>query len=234
MSAGVDAEVERLARLLRCAPRDLDFLRRFAAGELRGLRLAVSERMHEDHRTTYRRIASASRLLPARVTGPLGERVLTARVSAGVVACLPPDHAAAMARRMSAAYVADVATHLTAVRAEPVLARMPVDVVVAVADHLWHAEEYTTMAEVVTALDEEQVLAVVERLDDAATLVRVALRVTDPSALERLTRTLPEDRLRAMVRWARRRTRLWPELVALLGRLPAEQRKRLLGARTTS
>ncbi|MGH3316389.1 MAG: hypothetical protein ACRDO0_09630 [Nocardioidaceae bacterium] len=90
------------------------------------------------------------------------------------------------------------------------------------------------MAEIVSALNDEQVEVVVDAIEDPAVLVQVALRVTDPNALQHLTGIIPEARLREMLVWARRRTRLWPELVALLGRLPTAQRKRLLSAARAS
>lgn len=234
MSVAVDSELERLARLLRCRTRDLGFLGRFAAAEIRALRLAVFARMYADHETTYSRIASASRLLPMRLTAPLAQRMLPARVSAGVVASLPADQAAAMSARMSADYVADVSGFLHPMLSAPVLSRFPADVIVRVAAVLADREDFDTMAEIVSALSDEQVEAVVDAIEDPAVLVQVALRVTDPDALQHLTGIIPEARLREMVVWARRRTRLWPELVALLGRLPAQQRKRLLSAARAS
>jgi hypothetical protein len=234
LSVAVDSELERLARLLRCRTRDLDFLGRFAAVEIRALRLAVFARLYADHEVTYSRIASASRLLPMRVTAPLAQRMLPARVSAGVVASLPADQAAAMSTRMSADYVADLSGFLHPVLSAPVLSRFPADVIVRIAAVLAHREDYDTMAEIVSALGDDQVEAVVDAIEDPAVLVQVALRVTDPNALQHLTGIIPEARLREMVVWARRRTRLWPELVSLLGRLPTAQRKRLLSAARAS
>jgi hypothetical protein len=234
LSVAADSELERLARLLRCRTRDLGFLGRFDTAEIRALRLAVFARMYADHETTYSRIASASRLLPLRVAAPLAQRMLPARVSAGVVASLPAEQAAAMSARMSADYVADVSGFLHPVLSAPVLSRFPAEVIVRVAAVLADREDFDTMAEIVSALCDEQVEAVVEAIEDPAVLVQVALRVTDPDALRHLTGILPEARLREMVLWARRRTRLWPELLALLGRLPAVQRKRLLSAARAS
>jgi hypothetical protein len=230
VSLAVQAELARLARLLRCDARSLSFLRRFNAVELRALRVSVYARMYADHQATYARIASASRLLPMKVTAPLAQRMLPARVSAGVVASLPADQAAAMAGRMSVEYVADVSSHLAPALAAPVLSRLSPDVVVRVAGLLRDRADYDTMAEVVGALTDEQVTAVVASLDDAGTLVQVALRVTDEDALQRLTAVIPEERLQQMVVWGSRRTRLWPELTGLLTRLAPEQRRRLLSA----
>jgi hypothetical protein len=230
LTAGTTAETERLAVLLRCRPRDLGFLGRFSAYEIRALRMTVFDRMYADHRATYARIASASRLLPMKITAPLAQRMLPARVSAGVVASLPPDQAAAMSGRMSVEYVADVSSYLSPGLAEPVLTRLPVELICRVADVLCDREDFNTMAEIVGALSDTQIVAVVEEIGDPATLVEVALRVTDTDALERLARVLPEEHLQAMVAFAGRRTRLWPELAGLVSRLPATQRRRLLGA----
>jgi hypothetical protein len=230
VSTGVTAEVERLALLLRCTTREVDFLCRFSAAELRLLRLAMADRLYADHQTTYSRIASASRLLPMKLTAPLAQRMLPPRVSAGVVASLPPGQAADMAQRMSVDYVADVSSHLSPRLSEPVLTRLPADMIVRVAAVLAEREDHNTMAEIVGALNDEQVVAVAEAIEDPETLVQVALRVTDSHALHRLTLALPEERLLLMVAWARRRARMWPELLTLLGRLPADQRRRLLTA----
>jgi hypothetical protein len=234
MSLAVAAETERLARLLRCEPEELRFLSRFPADELRRLRLAVHERLYADHRTVYQRIGAVTRRLPMRVTVPMTQRMLTPRLCARVVAALPPEHAAAMAERMPAAFLADVATHLAPTAAEPVLARLPARLVVDAATVLREREDYATMAEIVSALSPEQVGAVVDVVDDPEPLVHVALRVTDEAALRRLTGTLPEESLQAMARWASRRVRLWQEVAGLLGRLPAEQRRRLLSAARAS
>jgi hypothetical protein len=228
LSAGVDAEVERLALLLRCERRDLGFLSRFAATEIRELRVAAFQRLYADHEDTYARIAAASRLLPMKVTAPLAERMLPPRVSAGVVASLPPEQAATMAARMSVEYVADVSSYLSPSLAGPVLTRLPVELVQRVADVLRERGDYSTMAEVVGELSDEQVVAVVGSIDEAEILVQVALRVTDRDALERLAGLLPDERLHDMVRFAGRRTRMWPDLMGLLNRLPSAQRKRLL------
>jgi hypothetical protein len=234
LSLAVTAEMQRLARLLYCEPGDLDYLARFEAVEIRALRTAVSRRMYADHRTTYTRLASASRLLPMKVTASLAERMLPARVAAGVVVSLPATQAAALSTRMSVEYVADVSGSLDPALAAPMLTRLPVGLVVAVARVLAEREDYDTMAETVAMLSDQQVEQVVDAIDDPGTLTLVALRVTDPAALQRLTKLLPEHRLREMVGWARRRARLWPELLALLGRLPAAQRRRLLSAARAS
>jgi hypothetical protein len=229
LSLAATAEIERLARLLRCRAQDVEFLGRFPAAELRALRLAVFDRIYADHEATFARIASASRLLPMRVTAPLAERMLPARVAAGVVASLPADQAAAMSGRMSVGYVADVAAYLSPTLGSDVLTRLSNEVICRVAAVLGERGDHNTMAEIVGALTEDQVVAVVGDIDDPETLVQVALRVTDPGSLQRLADLLPEGKLQEMVAHARRRTALWPELAGLLGRLPATQRKRLLG-----
>ncbi|MGH3355559.1 MAG: hypothetical protein ACRDOJ_06645 [Nocardioidaceae bacterium] len=229
MSVAATAEVTRLARVLRCEPAEIEFLCRFAPTELRSLRLAVCDRMYADHRATYSRIGAASRLLPMKVTAPLAQRMMAPRVSAGVVSSLPPEQAAAMAARMSTEYIADVATHLSPAAVSPVLSRMPAEVVLRVAEELHTRGDYDTMAEIVSSLTDDQVAAVLASVADPPMMVEVALRITDPEAVQRLTEVLTESHLHEMVRWARRRTRLWPELLALLGRLPQPQRRRVLG-----
>jgi len=227
---GVQAELTRLARLLDCAADDVADLARFDAAELRALRLAVATRQRARGAAVHARLARAGRLVPPRVTASVAHRTMPARVAAEVVSAMRPDHAVEVAHHLPVDYLADVTRHLAPDAAVPVVTGLSEQVLLSVSHELRRRDDFTTMAEVVTALTAAQVEAVAGALDDAAALLQVALHITDDAALDRLVRTLPEPLLARMARRARREARAWPHLLDLLRRLPADRRRRLLAS----
>lgn len=230
MSSAVKAEIERLAALLGCPAKDLSFLTRFSAQQLRAFRLAAAARLRADQAPTFRRIARAGRLLPAKVTAATTRRAMDADVAAGVVSALKPQQAAEIASCLPTDYLADVTRHLSADSATPVVTRLSDEVILAVSRELRSRRDFTAMAEIISALSGEQTAHVAQALDDPKTLVQVAVRISDDAAIDRLVRALPDDVLSQLVRVGSRQARLWPELLELLGRVPADRRRRLLAA----
>ncbi|MGH3384140.1 MAG: magnesium transporter MgtE N-terminal domain-containing protein [Nocardioidaceae bacterium] len=234
MSSAVKAEIERLAALLGCPAKDLSFLNRFSAPQLRAFRLTASAWLRADQEPTFRRIARAGRLLPAKVTAATTRRAMDADVAAGVVSALKPQQAADIAGCLPTDYLADVTRHLSSDAAAPVVTRLSDEVILAVSRELRSRRDFTAMAEIISALSGEQTAYVAQALDDPKTLVQVAVRISDDGAIDRLVQALPDDLLSRLVRVGSRQARLWPELLELLGRVPAGRRRRLLAAAVPS
>lgn len=185
------AELERLALLLHTDPAELSYLDRFDAGALRALRTALVPHVLGGHRTAYRRIAAASRLLPVKATAALAQKRMPPRPAAAVVAALPTDHAADLAAAMSPAYLYAVSRHLAPDVAAGVTRRLPITVLVSVVAELVAHRDVVTMAEMVGALDDEQVRACVEAVDDTDLLVEMTLCISDPATRRRVAAALP-------------------------------------------
>lgn len=225
-----DAELERLASLLRVDVRELAYLSRFDAGALRALRTSLDERIATENRSAYQRIAAASKLMPARATAAVAMKRLPPRLSAAVVGDMPPDHAADLAAAMQPDYLREVCRYLSPTAAHDVTPRLPPDVLAGVLAELTADRDVVTMAEVVGTLDDAQARTCVETFatrDDIGLLVEVSLRISDPESVQRLVSVLPEDTLRAIVEHAEHIPTQRSRVLALLDTVPAEVRQRL-------
>jgi len=227
MSTATDSELRRTARLLGVEGVDVEYLRRFDAAAIRGLRLALAARIERDAAPTYARIARSSRLLPQTVVARLAEKAMPARLSAGVVGALSPREAAGVASRMRAAYLCDVCRHLDPRLLGPILALLPAATVEAARAELVRRADHDTMAEVVAGLTDDQVVDLVPRLGTSV-LLQVTLRVSDLATLTRLAELMPVGVLRDIVAQASDPEER-SQLRSLLDALPATARRRALG-----
>ncbi|MFD2397038.1 hypothetical protein ACFSVJ_09810 [Prauserella oleivorans] len=95
------AEVLKLARVLGEDPDRFGFLLDVPAGDIRVLRGQVTEALHGAHLPVLRRLAGASRLLPAPVLAVMAEKAFGALLSARIAGLVDADRGADIAGRLS-------------------------------------------------------------------------------------------------------------------------------------
>ena len=193
------AELGRLALLLRVDVGDVAYLDTLDADQLRALRTTLEQRIAAPNQSAHERIASASNLLPARAIAALAMARMPPRLSAAVVAEMAPQHAADLAAAMSPDYLRRVCRHLSMSSARGVPPLLPAHVLAAVLHEQMAHRDVLSMAEVVGALDDDQIRTMVRTFDDMSMLLEVALSISDPGAAQRLLRALPDEMLRGLV-----------------------------------
>lgn len=193
------AELARLALLLRVGPGDVAYLDRLDAAQLRALRITLEQRIAAADQPAHERIAHASKLLPARAIAALAMARMPPRLSAAVVAEMTPQHAADLASAMSPDYLRQVCRHLSMSSARGVPPLLPADVLAAVLHEQMAHRDVVSMAEVVGALDDDQIRTMVRAFDDLSMLLEVALSISDEGAAQRLLRSLPDEMLQGVV-----------------------------------
>ncbi|MGH3357512.1 MAG: hypothetical protein ACRDO7_01830, partial [Nocardioidaceae bacterium] len=224
----VACEVGRTARLMRVHATDLDYLFRFDAREIRGLRLAVHARIRADNAHRFRRLATLSGVLPRKLVASLAQRSMSPRLAAGVVEALQPEHAADVASRMEPDYLAKTCEYLPPDIATPIIGHLSDDTLVAVCDVLVEQDAYAEMAEMIETLADDQLRTFMERIDDPGMLLDISAVVTADGQLERVATLVPDELLSRIVRHAVDNVRHWDLALSLLALLPAAERKRLL------
>lgn len=191
-----EPEILKLARLLNLDPRELSYLEGVPAGDLRALRGQVTETLFTANETALRRIAAASKLLPAGLVASLGQSTFGAMLSARIAGLLEADRAVEIAAKMPTDFLADVAIELDPRRASAVVAGIPPPRIFEITAELAHREEYVTMGRFVGHLSDASLKAALDALDDEA-LSKTTFVLEDPAGGEAI------QRLRAM-RQARR------------------------------
>lgn len=193
------AELIKLARVLGTEPARLAFLGTFGHLELRELTDRISAALFDEHRAALRRLADASRLLPATLVAKMSELVFGPVLSARVAGLMPTDRAIEVARKLKTKFLADVTIQLDPRSAAQLLARMPQQIVVDVARLLLERGEFVTMGRFVDDLPDAAIRAVIDNVPDDAALVRIAGYVEQRERLIELIEMISPEQLQRSI-----------------------------------
>lgn len=222
------AEILKLARVLGVGESDLAYLGELDAGSIRAFREQVSSRLFDADGARLKRVALASKLLPAPLIALIAEHVFGALLCARVAGLMAPERAAEVAQRLRTGFLADVTLEIDPRHVREVIKRIPVSRIVEVALELARRGEFVTLARFVDYVSTDAIKAVMEKLTDNAALLHIAFFVEDRSRLNDLVGFLPEARLRQIIYLAADESQdLWSEALALMNYVGPEWRKRL-------
>jgi hypothetical protein len=211
------AEVLKLARLLSEPPRRLHYLEKLRPDDIRHLReLATDTHYHSDIER-FQRIAFASRLLPVALTALIAQKAFGSFLCARIAGVLDTSHAIALADRMPADFLADLAVELDPRRCSDIIAGMPAEQIAEVAEILAARDEYVAMGRFVGHMTDEAIEACLEVIDEPA-LLRISYVLEGDDGLERVIGLMSEEHLRRAIRAATDHD-LWHEALDLLGRV---------------
>ncbi|HEX4011783.1 MAG TPA: hypothetical protein VHX62_17310 [Solirubrobacteraceae bacterium] len=222
------AEVLKLARLLGLDPDQLAYLEPLPADDLRALRDGITEVLYDGQGGSLRRLAAASRLLPAGLTAILGQRAFGPLLSARLAGMLDPDRAIDVAGKLPPPFLADVASELDPRRASALIGGLSPELIAAATAELVARGEYVTMGRFVGHLSDPAVAAAVSAMDDRA-LLEVAFVLEDKDQVGRLLSRLPPARAAGIIR-AAADGGLWVQALDLLKHLSARQRRDMAAA----
>lgn len=216
-----NAEVLRLARLLRRAPEDLSFLVDVDEVDLRVFREQVTDALFDAHTGVIRRLASAAKLLPAPVLAKIGEKVFGPLLCARIAGQLEPGRATDVAKRLPVEFLTEVAIELDPRRSQRIIASIPTKTIAAVAVELAAREDWLTLGRFVGYLADEPLAAALAEVTDTQVL-HTAFAVDDVSAVPTVFDLLPEARLVSLL-VAASREELWPILLGFAEHLRDDQ-----------
>ncbi|MGB1278124.1 MAG: hypothetical protein ACPG77_20425, partial [Nannocystaceae bacterium] len=197
------------------------------ANDICSLREHVEDGLYNRHSDSYARLAKLSKLLTAGLAAKLAQNTLGAELAAGVTCAMEPHRAVKLSRKLAPSFLAELSSHLSPTRAQPVLAALDPEVLVAVAQALLDQQAYLTLAQFVASIDESTLVAVIELIQDDAALLEIGLLIERRDRLDDILELLPEARRRGML-LAADRENAWPQTLALLGHL-AKRVKGMMG-----
>lgn len=198
----IQAERTKLARVLEKPADQLRYLDAIPSAELRELRERLTAAFFNENGAVFERVAGASKLMPDTLVAKLSERVFGPVLSARISGFMPPDRTAKVAVAMHPPFLAEVSLALEPSRTSALLQRLPTRLIVEVGQILQARQEYLVMARFVDSISLEAIRAVVEKITDDETLLRIACYVENPARLEEITTSIPLERLRGIVRTA--------------------------------
>jgi hypothetical protein len=177
----INAEVQRLAKLLGIDQAELHYLRELPSVELRTLRGQVTASLF-DGRGVLVRMAAATRILPAGLTASLAENVFGPALSARIAGLVEPDRAVDIASRLPVPFLAQVATELDPRRVANILSMIPPPLVAAVTRELVAHEQWVAMGTFYGYLPDASIRAAMGEADGHA-LLQISLVLDDKARL---------------------------------------------------
>lgn len=234
------AEHDKLTRVLGALPPSMADM---PADVLRHLRLAVEERNSTHHRIALSGLARLTSWLPDLIVCWLVRWRLTPRVTARTITWLPSERVVALARRLPAGLIAEIAGWLDVRAARDLIRQLPQEQVVEIADALRARGDVMTLGGFVALVPDAVISAMAERIPDEGELLRIVYYMDAPERVDHIIRQLPPERVhRALMLLSDSDSRpLWPALLALvshagptlqreLGELAAQQGEDVLNA----
>jgi hypothetical protein len=177
----INAEIQRLGKLLGISHAELEYLRRLPSTELRELRTQITSTLF-DHQTVLAKLASATRLLPASLTASIAQKAFGPMLAARVAGLVDVDRAVDIASRLPVPFLADVATELDPRHVATILGRIPPATVASVATLLVAREEWVAMGTFYAYLPDDSIRAAIGEADPHA-LLQIAMVLDDKSRL---------------------------------------------------
>jgi len=222
-----DAEMLKLARFLDLDVQQLDMLATVPAEDIRTLRAQVTHYFFASDHHFFRRLVSASRLLPISVLAMVAEKVLGPLLAARVAGQMDVDRGVGIAERLPTDFLAELCLSLDPEHTQDLIRAMPVNRIRDVGKALAKEKEYVTMARFVEIVTEEAIRGVLADLEDDAALLHIAFFVEEKPRLERILDLVPEARIIRIIELAAARNDLWPEALSLMEHVGPQWRGRL-------
>lgn len=220
-------EVRKLAALLDQPESALTDLTVYPPEALRQLRHLCEEKCFAAGRGRFRRWARLTVLLPPPLMAPLARRagpLLTALIATE----MPSYRGAAIARRLSSTFLAQVCQHLNPQRSRELIRQLPPALLVDTALTMIDEGAFMLLGRVADALDDDTTRAVMDAVDNDGHLLRIALFMESRTRLDHLVRLLPRERLvKAVLLATDPDNDLMLEVIALLGNLGYELKHQL-------
>ncbi|MFI9508515.1 hypothetical protein [Nocardia sp. NPDC052566] len=221
----VRAETTKLARLLDLTDAaDLDFLTQLSPEAIRAFRERATDTLFGGEAARMKRIAAASKVVPAAISAKAAERAFGPMLCAAVAGSVEPAKAVEIARALPPKFLAETAIRLDPRRTAAVIAAVPPRMVIDVARELLTRGDHLTMGRFVGVVSDEVMRAAAPVMGDAD-LLRIGFVLEDKSSLDSLM-LIVEDRLAGVIRVAHEQD-LWAEGIDLLGSVGVENKARL-------
>ncbi|PTQ89144.1 hypothetical protein [Agitococcus lubricus] len=210
------AELQKIAQLLSVPSTSLSFLEHLPASELAQIRGLTTDKLFNDGRKLFQKLASASKLMPAGITASIGEKVFGPMLCARIASEMPHQRAVELAQKMSIPFLAKVTLELDPRRVKDIIQNMPLDKMRAVAKELLSSHQYIVMGGFVGFMKPENLKIILSDVSNEEALLHIGFFIEEKRIVSDIMRLLPKDRLKKLIACMRVNKELWPESLALM------------------
>ncbi len=221
------AELVKLGQLLGVASTELSFLEQLALPTLIKVRTLTTDKLFNDGRKLFQKLASASKLMPAGVTATIGEKIFGPMLCARIASEMPYQRAIDLADKMTIPFLAKVTLELDPRRVKDIIQNMPLPKLRAVATELLAHKHYIIMGGFVGYMQPAQLKIILQDVATEEALLHIGFFIEGKHQLSDIMRLLPKERLHKLISYLQANGHLWPEALALMLHLEDELKREL-------
>ena len=216
------AELVKLGQLLGVTSAELSFLESLPLSTLIKVRALTTDKLFNDGRKLFQKLASASKLLPAGITASIGEKVFGAMLCARIASEMPYQRAVELADKMTIPFLAKVTLELDPRRVKEIIQNMPLAKLRAVATELLAHKHYIVMGGFVGYMQSAQLKIILQDVSTEEALLHIGFFIESKHQLSDIIRLLPKERMHKLIGYLQTHEELWPEALALMVHLEDE------------
>ncbi|MFI5781316.1 hypothetical protein [Nocardia sp. NPDC051570] len=181
-----------LARVLDVPVARIEYLLEVSAEDLTTFRHQVVDHLFGAVTTAgFSRIVAATRVLPAPVAAKVATHNNSPLMTAHLATAMETSRALGVAKRLPAAFLAQVAAYLDLRRSAPLIAGLPATLAAAVARELADRQDWLTLGELIEITSDDQLTRCLSALD-AGEIVTLASHSNDPAMSDRIAGMVSE------------------------------------------
>lgn len=221
------AELVKLGQLLGVHGTELSFLENLPLATLVKVRALTTDKLFNDGRKLFQKLASASKLLPTGITATIGEKAFGAMLCARIASEMPYQRAVELADKMSIPFLAKVTLELDPRRVKDIIQNMPIAKLRAVTTELLTQKHYIVMGGFVGYMLPAQLKIILQDVSTEEALLHIGFFIENKHQLSDIIRLLPKERMHKLIGYLQTHDELWPEALALMIHLEDDLKREL-------
>ena len=221
------AELVKLGQFLGVPSTELNFLESLPLPTLIKVRALTTDKLFNDGRKLFQKLASATKLLPTGITATIGEKIFGAMLCARIASEMPYQRAIELADKMTIPFLAKVTLELDPRRVKDIIQNMPLAKLRAVATELLAQKHYIVMGGFVGYMLPAQLKVILQDVSTEEALLHIGFFIESKHQLSDIIRLLPKERLHKLIGYLQTHEELWPEALALMVHLEDEIKREL-------
>lgn len=221
------AELVKLGQLLGIPSTELHFLEGLPLPTLIKVRALTTDKLFNDGRKLFQKLASATKLLPTGITATIGEKIFGAMLCARIASEMPYQRAVELADKMTIPFLAKVTLELDPRRVKDIIQNMPLAKLRAVATELLTQKHYIIMGGFVGYMLPAQLKIILQDVSTEEALLHIGFYIENKHQLSEIIRLLPKERLHKLIGYLQLHEELWPEALALMIHLEDDLKREL-------
>ena len=221
------AELVKIGQLLGVNASELAFMEQLPLASLIQIRSLTTDKLFNDGRKLFQKLASASKLLPTGLTASMGEKIFGPMLCARIASEMPYQRAVELAMKMSVPFLAQVTLELDPRRVKDIIQNVPVDKMRQIARELLAQKHYIVMGGFVGFMKPENLRIILNDVTTEEALLHIGFFVEGKHQLSDIMRLLPKERLNKLISYVQTHEDLWPEALALMMHLDGDLKREL-------